>query len=157
MILTAAAALALIPPTLAFANVGDTRAESETRYGVKGIEWNLDKEDNGMVMYHPSQDWAIQEWYNAQGVVEGITYFRLPNNTPMTIGEIKKLVLENGGVDPNEWALHCDGDKDLCGNGCDFVYQGKSYRYANGVSGRIGYLFHNFTIGTPEGFKHLNP
>ncbi len=142
-------------PSLAFANLGDTQDESEGRYRVQGIPWNMDEKNKGMIMYHASQDWAMEEWYNAQGIVEGITYYRLPNGTPMTLAEIKKLVLENGGVNPDEWAYHCDGSRSLCGSGIDFIYQGKPYRYAYSVSGRIGYLFHSFTIGTPEGFKHM--
>jgi hypothetical protein len=55
-------------PTFVFANLGDTRAESDQRYGVEGIPWHIGKEDNGMIMYHPNR-WAMLEWYNAQGIV----------------------------------------------------------------------------------------
>jgi hypothetical protein len=136
-------------PTLVFANLGDTRAESEQRYG-KGFALDkLDKKLQGAVMYHPNQ-WAMQERYNAQGVVDSITYFRNPPNTPITYDEVKEFVLENGVVDLKEWEWHG-------GNICrdtDYLYEGRKYRYS--VSGVIGSLFHSYTItiATPEGMTH---
>jgi hypothetical protein len=134
-------------PTLVFANLGDTRAESEQRYGVEGIPWHFGKEDNGQVMYHPNR-WAMLEWYNAQGIVEGITYYLNPPNTPITFDEVKELVSENGVVDLKEWEWK---GGDLCR---EYLYEGKKYLYS--VSGVIGSLFHSYTIATPEGMTHMS-
>jgi hypothetical protein len=136
-------------PTLVFANLGDTRAESEKRYGVEGIPWHIGKKDNGMVMYHPNQ-WAMLEWYNAQGISECITYYRNPPSTPITYDEVKEFVLENGVVDLKEWEWN---GGNLCKD-TDYLYEGRKYRYF--VSGVIGSLFHSYTIATPEGMTHMS-
>ena len=127
-------------PTLAFANLGDTRAESEKRHGVEGIPWGLDKERESEVMYHPNQ-WAMLERFNAQGICESITYYRNPSNTPITFEEVKGFVSENGVSDLKEWEWQ---GGNICKGDGDYTYEGKKYRYA--VSGAIGNLFHSYTI-----------
>jgi hypothetical protein len=180
----AAAALMLVAggtliPTLAFANLGDTRAESEKRYGVGR---DLDKAfrsyglpgHEGIFGYN-TQDYGIKEWFDAQGICEGIVYSKLPN-TSFTTNEAVKLVSENGvdddavdaakekfGMGFSEFAFEwCEAKcavnclSLISANGCDFVYKGKTYHYLYRVSGEcVGHLFYDFYIATPEGFKHL--
>jgi hypothetical protein len=63
-------ALIAFLPTLAFANLGDTREQSNSRYGEP-----IPIEHTSLVFYY-TPDWLIMEWFNKKEIVESITYYR---------------------------------------------------------------------------------
>ena len=67
LLLVGAASLTAI--TAAFANLGDSRADSAQRYGQP--DWKPGQPNVG---YYTRGNWWIAEWYNSMGYVVDITY-----------------------------------------------------------------------------------
>jgi hypothetical protein len=64
-------------PTFAFANLGDTHAQSAARYGKAFKEEGF----TGLTGYTPKgKGWMIIEWFNENGLVEAIAYYQVSGN-----------------------------------------------------------------------------
>jgi hypothetical protein len=70
----------------AFANLGDTRAQSDNRYGTP-------QELGGNFLGYRVRDWWIVEWFNPSGVVEVIWYNKAHGQ--VTTQDINKAVNAN--------------------------------------------------------------
>jgi hypothetical protein len=97
-------AIALLAPSLAFANLGDTHEQSTARYGKTFFNGGF----TGLSTYAPKgKGWIIYEWFNENGIVECIAYYQV-SGSRINQSQMDQLMITVNGIHANRWDIVSD-------------------------------------------------
>jgi hypothetical protein len=123
LLLIGAASLTAV--TAAFANLGDSRADSAQRYGRP--DWKPGQPNVG---YYTRGNWWIAEWYNSMGYVVDITYYKQAG----TISKKETETIQAANIpSPSGWyPLKTTNDNPKHAVGQVYLSNDNTYRFEGG-------------------------
>ena len=136
-------AIALLAPSLAFANLGDTHEQSNARYGKTFVNEGF----TGLSTYAPrGKGWIIYEWFNENGIVEAITYYQV-SGSPISQKQMDAFVRVND-LHVNRWDKI---NEEASGN--VWLSEDSNWRCELSWDGTMGAKpMHRLILSTPHGF-----